>query len=81
MAISPRRNRKTITMTTIDIYSGDLNTERIKEYRKLAELYNVGESTIRNIFCAGADWALRQAEKEMDKNTTSAPILLIEKVK
>lgn len=50
-------------MVTIDIYSGDLNTERIKEYMRLAELYNVSESTIRNVFFAGADWALSQVEK------------------
>lgn len=39
-----------------DIYSGELNTERIKEYRKLKDLYNVEEGTIRDIFCSGADW-------------------------
>lgn len=43
----------------IDIYSGELNTERIKQYKKLAELYNVQESTVRDIFCKGADWALK----------------------
>ncbi len=44
-----------------DIYSGALNEERIYKYRKLAEDYNVQLSTVRDIFCAGADWALSKA--------------------
>lgn len=50
-------------MQKIDIYSGELNEERIKAYKHLAEAYNVSESTIRNIFCLGADWALQKVEE------------------
>ena len=39
-----------------DIYSGKLNTMRIKKYKKLAEEYNISEGTVRDIFCKGADW-------------------------
>jgi hypothetical protein len=39
-----------------DIYSGELNTERIKQYKHLAKGYNVSESTVRDIFCRGAEW-------------------------
>ena len=42
----------------LDIYAGELNTERIKAYRKLYELYNLEETTIAKIFCAGADWGV-----------------------
>jgi len=41
----------------LDFYSGDLNTKRIKKYRFLAEMYNVEEGTVRDIFSAGIDWA------------------------
>jgi len=39
-----------------DIYSGDLNTERIKTYRKVGEHFFGSESVIRDAFCKGADW-------------------------
>lgn len=39
-----------------DIYEGKTNTARIKAYRKLKELWNVDEGTIRDLFCAGAEW-------------------------
>lgn len=42
----------------VDIYSNELNTERISVYQKLAEEYNVSEGTIRDAFCKGAEWAL-----------------------
>ena len=41
-----------------DIYSGKLNSQRIKRYLNLAELYNIEESTVREIFCKGADWGI-----------------------
>lgn len=41
-----------------DIYSGDLNAERIKQYKNLSELFTVSEMTVREIFCKDADWAL-----------------------
>ena len=40
----------------VDIYSGELNTERILTYKKLSEQYNIEESTVRDIFNAGAEW-------------------------
>jgi hypothetical protein len=39
-----------------DIYSGALNEKRIRAYRKFAEGYTVDEGTIRDAFCAGADF-------------------------
>lgn len=39
-----------------DIYSGDLNVERIKTYKKLEALYDIDPGIIRDIFSAGADW-------------------------
>lgn len=42
----------------VDIYSGELNTERILTYKKLSEQYNIEESTVRDIFNAGADWVI-----------------------
>lgn len=42
----------------LDIYAGELNTQRIKEYSKLSELYNLEETTIARIFCAGAEWGI-----------------------
>jgi hypothetical protein len=45
-----------------DIYSGKLNAKRIKKYRKLAQLYNIEDGTVRDIFCAGADWFKKVAE-------------------
>lgn len=49
-----------------DIYSGELNTERIKQYQELAELFTVQESTIRIAFCRGADWALSLCQSQAD---------------
>jgi ribosome recycling factor len=43
-------------ITKIDIHPGELNTERIKRYSRLAEEYNVEKSTVRDIFHVGADW-------------------------
>lgn len=49
-----------------DIYIGDLNTERIKQYRELTELFRLSESGIAHIFNKGADWykSLLQVDKE-----------------
>lgn len=56
------------------LYQGKINSERISEYQKLAELYNIDESTIGRIYCAGAEWGatkgsnktLEDVEKIMD---------------
>ena len=43
----------------IDIYTpGDLNTDRIAIYTKLAQDYNIEIGTVREIFCKGADWGI-----------------------
>ena len=39
-----------------DHYSGKLNTVRIKTYTVLSEDYRADVSTVREIFCKGADW-------------------------
>ena len=39
-----------------DHYSGELNTVRIKTYTVLSEDYRADVSTVREIFCKGADW-------------------------
>lgn len=44
----------------IDIYSNKINTLRIKEYKKLAKEYTISESTVREIFCKGAEWGIKQ---------------------
>lgn len=41
-----------------DIYSGELNEQRIKSYKSLAKIYNITEGSVRDIFCSGAEWAL-----------------------
>lgn len=55
-----------------DHYAGKLNTERIKAYLLLYEQYKVEESTVRSgifsstvreIFCSGADWYKKQCQK------------------
>lgn len=39
-----------------DIYNGEINAIRIKEYTTLHQEYNSELSTIRDVFCKGADW-------------------------
>jgi hypothetical protein len=46
-----------------DIYTGKLNTERIKKYQKLAEDFTIEEGTVRDIFCKGAEWGIEVSEK------------------
>lgn len=41
-----------------NIYAGQLNTERITTYQKLAEDYNLEEGTVGHIFCEGANWGI-----------------------
>jgi hypothetical protein len=38
------------------IYEGKLNEERISKYLKIAEEYSISESSVRDIFCKGAEW-------------------------
>lgn len=39
-----------------DIYSGTLNSQRIRRYKMVAEEYNITETSVSDIFCKGADW-------------------------
>lgn len=39
-----------------DIYEGKTNTARIKAYSKLYDEWNLEKSSIRDLFCAGAEW-------------------------
>jgi len=48
-------NKPNVMPSLPDIYSGKLNAKRIKKYKKLAQLYNVEEGTVRDIFCSGAE--------------------------
>ncbi len=41
-----------------NIYAGKLNSQRINRYQNLAELYNIETSTVREIFCKGAEWGI-----------------------
>ena len=46
-----------------DIYSGDLNRERIKTYGDIHESWNLELGTVREIFNAGADWYRKKVEE------------------
>lgn len=50
-----------------NIYAGQLNTERIATYQKLAELYNLEVGTVGHIFCEGANWGLDVAERKPEE--------------
>lgn len=45
-----------ITYLLPQIYEGKLSVERINKYKKISEDLNIQEGTVRDIFCAGADW-------------------------
>ncbi len=45
-------------------YNGELNTRRIAAYRKLARDWTVDESTVRQLFNAGADWYRQELSGE-----------------
>ena len=47
-----------------DPYKGDLNTERIAEYRKLKPLYALDGGSIRDLFCSGLDWYKSVIERQ-----------------
>jgi hypothetical protein len=47
-----------------NIYAGQLNTERIAKYQKLAEDYYIEEGTVGRIFCDGANWGLDVATRD-----------------
>ena len=39
-----------------NIYKGELNLKRIKTIHNISERYNLQEGTVRDLFCAGADF-------------------------
>jgi hypothetical protein len=51
-------------MKKSDIYEGQLNTERIAAYRKLADQYYISETTIGGIFDKGAEWGIEVATRK-----------------
>jgi hypothetical protein len=55
-------------MEISDIYDDPkLNKERIAEYMKLKELFNVSEGTLREVFCAGAEWAIKKSNEPVEE--------------
>ena len=46
------------------IYFGELNTRCIAAYTRLAMNYNIEEGTVRDIFCAGAEWAINNVKSK-----------------
>jgi len=46
----------------VNIYAGELNTERIETYTQIAGEYNVELSTVRDIFCRGAEWGVKKSK-------------------
>lgn len=52
------------TVDTLDIYIGELNTERIAEYMKLEQLYNIDRGIIRDVFCKGAEWGIEISKRK-----------------
>jgi len=49
-----------VGVTLPNIYDGSLNSKRIKEIDIIAENWNVDKSTVRRLFCDGADWYKQQ---------------------
>ena len=45
-------------------YEGELNTERIAEYRKLKPLYALDGGSIRDLFCSGVNWYKSVIERQ-----------------
>jgi len=43
-----------------NMYEGSLNSKRIKEIDTIADGYLVSKSTVRSIFCEGAEWYKKQ---------------------
>lgn len=56
--------------TPINIYLGELNVHRIEAIDKTAELYSITKSTVREVFCKGADWALGIGRPETEVRRT-----------
>ena len=46
-----------------NIYEKEFNSERIKIINTLSENYNVDKSTVRSLFCDGADWYKQKLTK------------------
>ena len=46
-----------------NIYEKEFNSERIKIINTLSDNYNVDKSTVRSLFCDGADWYKQKLTK------------------
>jgi len=59
----PEANRNAVLADGLpDHYAGDLNKQRIKQYKMLANRYGVKDDIAMHIFCAGADWYKQQVK-------------------
>ena len=59
----PEANRNAMLADGLpDHYAGDLNKQRIKQYKMLANRYGVKDDIAMHIFCAGADWYKQQVK-------------------
>lgn len=66
-------------MITDKFYKGELNTERIKTYKKLHNLYNLEEGTVRDIFSVGVEFAAKNDDSGVILNELLAFIKKREK--
>ena len=62
------RNKQAINYTHCctelpNIYEKEFNSERIKIINTLSDNYNVDKSTVRSLFCDGADWYKQKLTK------------------
>lgn len=64
ITLHPVKKKENRMLDKLDIYSGDLNTERIKTYKELAKAYSIQEGTVRDIFCKGAEWVIDVSERK-----------------
>jgi hypothetical protein len=54
-------------------YKDELNTKRIAAYHKLMEQWNLQEGTVRDLFCAGIDFACENMPKKKERNGVFIP--------
>lgn len=50
-----------------DCYAGELNKQRIKQYRMLAHKFGIDELIAMHCFCEGIDWYKKKIEDGMSK--------------
>ncbi len=54
----------------VNIYIGELSIERMKAIDIVSEKYSITKSSVREIFCKGADWALSIGRPEDEVRRT-----------